>query len=66
MWKIAKNVFFMLIAFCILDLQSIAEEKKNETELNVYTGMFDFVMISKDQAYLVCNIKTMYYSEKVF
>ena len=42
MWKIAKNVFFTLIAFCILDLQSIAEEKKNETELNVYTGMFDF------------------------
>ena len=42
MWKIAKNVFFTLLAFCILDLQSIAEEKKNETELNVYTGMFDF------------------------
>ena len=42
MWKIAKNVFITLIAFCILDLQSIAEEKKNETELNVYTGMFDF------------------------
>ena len=42
MWKIAKSVFFTLIAFCILDLQSIAEEKKNETELNVYTGMFDF------------------------
>ncbi len=42
MWKIAKNVFFTLIVFCILDLQSIAEEKKNETELNVYTGMFDF------------------------
>ena len=42
MWKIAKNVFFTLLAFCILDLQSIAEEKKNETELNIYTGMFDF------------------------
>ena len=42
MWKITKNVFFTLLAFCILDLQSIAEEKKNETELNVYTGMFDF------------------------
>ena len=42
MWKITKNVFFTILAFCILDLQSIAEEKKNETELNVYTGMFDF------------------------
>ena len=42
MKKIIKNFFFAFIALCILNLQSIAEEKRNDTELNLFTGMFDF------------------------
>ena len=51
MRKIFINIISVFLTFCFLNSQGIADDKKNikkadyktkETELNIFTGMFDF------------------------
>ena len=42
MGKIALGVLVALVTLFSVDFTSIADESSNETELNVYTGLFDF------------------------
>ena len=42
MRKFILNIFLILLAVCFLSFASFAEETSNETEINVFTGMFDF------------------------
>jgi len=47
MRKIVSNTLVALISFVFLGFANAEEIKSNETELNFFTGMFDF---SDDQA----------------
>jgi hypothetical protein len=42
MKKITANIFLFLLTFCFINFKAISEEVSNDTELNFYTGMFDF------------------------
>ena len=42
MRKIASIILITFINLCLINFESIAENKSNETELNIFTGMFDF------------------------
>jgi hypothetical protein len=42
MRKFILNIFSTLLTVCFLSFASFAEETSNETEINVFTGMFDF------------------------
>ena len=42
MRKIALNTLIAFVIICSLTFGSLADDKKHETELNVFTGMFDF------------------------
>ena len=42
MRKIALTILTTLLTFCFINFGSIAEDNSNETELNIFTGMFDF------------------------
>ena len=42
MRKFALNIFIGLLALFFFNVVSIADEASNETELNFYTGLFDF------------------------
>ena len=48
MRKIASSIFIVLLTLCFVNFESIAEDSlnetvsSNETELNFFTGMFDF------------------------
>ena len=42
MRKIASIILITFINLCLINFASIAENKSNETELNIFTGMFDF------------------------
>ena len=42
MRKIASVILITFINLCLINFESIAENKSNETELNIFTGMFDF------------------------
>ena len=42
MRKMVLNILFILLTLCFLNYVSIAEESSSETELNIFTGMFDF------------------------
>ena len=42
MRKIALNTLIALISFSFLSFANSADEKSNNTELNFFTGMFDF------------------------
>ena len=42
MRKIALSVLIALLALCSVNFISFADENFSETELNVFTGMFDF------------------------
>ena len=48
MRKIASNIFIVLLTLCFVNFGSIADDglnetdSSNETELNFFTGMFDF------------------------
>jgi hypothetical protein len=42
MRKIASIILITFINLCLINFGSIAENKSNETELNIFTGMFDF------------------------
>ena len=48
MRKIASNIFIVLLTLCFVNFGSIADDSLNktdslkETELNFFTGMFDF------------------------
>ena len=42
MKKLVFNFFSILFAVCLLSFESFAEETSKETEINVFTGMFDF------------------------
>ena len=42
MRKIALNILIALISFSFLSFANSEEEKSNNTELNLFTGMFDF------------------------
>ena len=42
MRKIASNILIALLTLCSVNFVSIADESSNETELNIFTGMFDF------------------------
>jgi len=42
MKKIALSILVALLALCSVNSVSIADEISNETEFNVFTGMFDF------------------------
>ena len=42
MRKITSIILILLLNLCFVNFMSIAEEDSNETELNVFTGMFDF------------------------
>jgi len=42
MRKIALTILTALLTLCFINYGSIAEDNSNETELNIFTGMFDF------------------------
>ena len=42
MRKIALNILIALLTWCFANFGSIADETPKETEINVFTGMFDF------------------------
>ena len=42
MRKIALNILVVLISFSFLSFANSEDKKTNETELNLFTGMFDF------------------------
>ena len=42
MKKIASSILITLFVFCFTNIVSVAEENFKETELNIFTGMFDF------------------------
>ena len=42
MKKITSIVLTILLILCFLNFRGIADDKSNETELNFFTGMFDF------------------------
>ena len=42
MRKIASTILVVLLTLCFLNFGSIADDNSNETELNIFTGMFDF------------------------
>ena len=42
MRKTALIIFVILLTFCFLNFRSIADENLKKTELNIFTGMFDF------------------------
>ena len=42
MRKFILNIFSTLLAVCFLSFASSADETSKETEINVFTGMFDF------------------------
>ena len=42
MKKIASSILIALFVLCSTNIVSVAEEKFKETELNIFTGMFDF------------------------
>ena len=42
MRKFILNIFSTILIVCFLSFASFAEETSNETEINVFTGMFDF------------------------
>ena len=42
MRKIVLTILTTLLTFCFINFGSIAEDNSNETELNIFTGMFDF------------------------
>ena len=42
MRKIVLNILIALISFSFLSFANSEEEKSNNTELNLFTGMFDF------------------------
>ena len=66
MRKIALNILIVLISFSFLSFANSEEEKSNNTELNLFTGVLILVMINKRLACLVCSTKMMICSEKVF
>ena len=42
MRKIASNILIVFLSLCFVNFVSIADDTSNETELNFFTGMFDF------------------------
>ena len=42
MKKIASSILITLFVLCFTNIVSVAEENFKETELNIFTGMFDF------------------------
>jgi len=42
MRKIALNILITLLTWCFVNFGSIADEPPKETEINIFTGMFDF------------------------
>ena len=42
MKKIASSILITLFVLCSTNIVSVAEENFKETELNIFTGMFDF------------------------
>ena len=42
MKKFTLNILIALIALCFVNFVSVADEDLNETELNIFTGLFDF------------------------
>ena len=42
MRKIALNILVALLSLCTVNLVSAADDSLNKTELNIFTGMFDF------------------------
>ena len=42
MKKIASSILITLFVLCSANIVSVAEENFKETELNIFTGMFDF------------------------
>jgi len=42
MRKIASNIVIALITLCFVNIGSFADDVSKETELNIFTGMFDF------------------------
>ena len=42
MRKITLTILTIFLILCFINFKSIAEEVSNETELNIFTGLFDF------------------------
>ena len=42
MRKIALTILTALLTLCFINFGSIADDNSNETELNIFTGVFDF------------------------
>ena len=42
MKKITLTILTIFLILCFINFKSIAEEVSNETELNIFTGLFDF------------------------
>ena len=42
MRRFILNIFSTLLTVCFLNFASFADETSKETEINVFTGMFDF------------------------
>ena len=42
MRKIILNILITILSCCLISFGSVADDISNETELNIFTGMFDF------------------------
>ena len=42
MRKITLTILILFLNLCFVSFESIADDDSNETELNIFTGMFDF------------------------
>ena len=42
MRKVVANILIVLISFCFLSFVNAEDKELKETELNFFTGMFDF------------------------
>ena len=66
MRKIASIILIAFINLCLINFESIAENKSNETELNIFTGMFDFSDDKQRSGLLGLQHQMTNYLEKVF
>ena len=66
MRKIVLNILAIFLILSFASSAAIPDESKNETELNIFTGLFDFSDHKQKAGLLGCNTKMKIYLEKVF
>ena len=62
MRKITLTILILFLNLCFVSFESIAEDDSNETELNIFTGMFDFRGVIYDVDFEFNNSEEWYES----